>query len=147
MATVLIVEDNWQLLELLRSILQSEGLQVLVAPEPTAATGLIRARPVDVIVTDFFGGLTPEDCRQSVSEILAVAGTRPVLGVTGRPFEAGTRPDEFGVDDLIAKPFDVEDLVERVLDLLDVARQRYAAARGGSPAAAGEAAAGPGQTD
>lgn len=64
MATVLIVEDNWQLLELLRSILQGEGLQVLVAPEPTAATGLIRARPVDVIVTDFFGGLTPEDCRQ-----------------------------------------------------------------------------------
>ena len=130
MGTVLIVEDNWQLLELLRSILQSEGLQVLVAPEPTAATALIRARPVDVIVTDFFGGLTPEDCRQSVAEILAVADARPVLGVTGRPFEAGTKPDEFGVDDLIAKPFEVEDLVDRVLDLLDVARQRGAPVSG-----------------
>ncbi len=134
MATVLIVEDNWQLLELLRSILQSEGMQVLVAPEPTAATALIHARPVDVIVTDFFGGLTPEDCRQSVAEILAVANGRPVLGVTGRPFEAGTKPDEFGVDDLIAKPFEVEDLVDRVLDLLDVARQRNASPSGGGVA-------------
>ena len=145
MATVLIVEDNWQLLELLRSILQSEGLQVLVAPEPTAATALIHARPVDVIVTDFFGGLTPADCRQSVAEILAVAGGRPILGVTGRPFEAGTKPDEFGVDDVIAKPFEVEDLVDRVLDLLDVARQREATAKAEGPASADEAQAGPEQ--
>jgi DNA-binding response OmpR family regulator len=127
LATVLIVEDSWQLLEMLRSILQSEGLRVLVAPEPTAAAALIHARPVDAIVTDFFGGLTPEDCRQSVADILAAAGARPVLGVTGRPFEPGTSPREFGVDDLIAKPFDVDELVERVLDLVDVARQRQQA--------------------
>lgn len=133
MATVLIVEDNWQLLELLRSILQSEGLQVLVAPEPTVATALLHARSVDVIVTDFFGGLTPEDCRQSVAEILAAAGSRPILGVTGRPFESDTSPAAFGVDDLIVKPFDVEDLVERVLDLLDIARQRQAVSESGSP--------------
>jgi DNA-binding response OmpR family regulator len=122
--TVLIVEDSWQLLELLRSILLSEGLHVLVAPEPTAAAALIRARPVDVIVTDFFGGLRPEDCRRSVADILAVAGSRPILGVTGRHFEPGTSPRLFGVDDVVAKPFEVEDLVERVLRLLDIAEVR-----------------------
>lgn len=114
MKTVLVVEDNWVVLELLRSILQAEGFTVLVAPEPTAAAAMLKARSVDVIVTDFFVGTTPESCRRSLDGLLPAARGIPILGVTGRHFDSSVPPSEYGVDDIVSKPFDVDDVVNRV---------------------------------
>jgi DNA-binding response OmpR family regulator len=116
--TVLVVEDNWVVLELLRTILQAADLEVLIAPEPTAAVALLRARPVDVIVTDFFSGTSPESCRRSLDGLLSAAEGVPILGVTGRPFDPSVPPSAFGVDEIVSKPFDVDDVVNRVLALL-----------------------------
>ncbi len=116
--TVLVVEDDWVLLELLRMILQAEGLDVLVAPNPMAAVALLKARTVDVVVTDFFSGTSPEACRRSLGELPDAARGIPILGVTGRPFTRETPPAAYGVDDLVAKPFDVDEVLERVRALL-----------------------------
>ena len=114
--TVLVVEDNWMVLEMLRDVLRSSGLEVLVAPEPLAGTGLLRARSVDVLITDFFAGTSPESCRLSLGGLLIAARQAgiPILGVTGRVFDPTISAAEFGVDDIIAKPFDVDEVVRRV---------------------------------
>ena len=118
MATVLIVEDDWVVLELLRMIFQAEGLKVLVAPEPTAAAALLKALPADVVVTDFFAGTSPETCRRSLDGLLSAAEGIPMLGVTGRRLDPGIPPSALGVDDILTKPFDVGDAVERIRALL-----------------------------
>lgn len=122
--TVLIVEDDWVILELLRMILLAEGLDVLVAPEPTAAVALIKARPPDLVVTDFFAGTSPESCRRSLDGLLAAARGIPILGVTGRRFDSTTPPSEFGVDEIVAKPFDVDEVVSRIQALLSRPRPK-----------------------
>ena len=116
---VLVVEDDWLVLELLRTVLQSDGLDVMVAPGPLAAVGLLRARRPDLIVTDFFAGTTPDACRRSLGNLPEVAGSIPILAVTGRRLDAGLPAAAFGVDDLIGKPFDVDDVIARVRALLD----------------------------
>jgi len=120
--TVLVVEDDWVVLELLRMVLQAEGLDVLVAPEPTAAVALLKARRPDVVVTDFFAGTSPEACRRSLDGLLTAARDIPVLGVTGRRFDPSVPASAFGVDDILAKPFDVDEIVERIQALLDRAQ-------------------------
>ena len=114
----MVVEDDWVVLELLRTVLQAEGYEVLVAPEPTAAVALLKARPPDVIVTDFFAGTSPESCQRSLDGLLEAAGDIPILGITGRRFDPDVPASAFGVDDIVAKPFDVDELAERVEALL-----------------------------
>lgn len=116
---VLVVEDDWLVLELLRTVLQSDGLDVMVAPGPLAAIGFLRARRPDLIVTDFFAGTTPEACRRSLGNLPDVAGSIPILAVTGRRLDASVPPTAFGVDDLLGKPFDVDEVISRVRSLLN----------------------------
>jgi two-component system, OmpR family, response regulator VicR len=116
--TILVVEDDWLILELLRTVLQSEGLSVMVAPGPLAAVGLLKAHRPDLIVTDFFFGTTPETCRKSLGDLPAAAAGIPMLAVTGRRFGSGELPVAFGVDDIISKPFDVDDILKSVRSLL-----------------------------
>ncbi len=119
MRVVLIVEDDWLVLELLRTVLQMEGHEVLIAPGPMAAVGLVKARPPDVIVTDFFAGTTPDACRRSLGDLPSAARGIPILGVTGRRFDADVSPRAFGVDDIVTKPFELDEIVRRVGALLD----------------------------
>lgn len=116
--TALVVEDNWVMLSMLRSILQADGLDVLIAPEPTAAIALLRARKVDIVLTDFFFGTTPEACRRSLDGLIEAAGGAPILGVTARYFDPLVAPEEYGVNEIVAKPFDLNDLLDRVQGLL-----------------------------
>ena len=97
---VLVVEDDWLVLELLRTVLQSDGLDVMVAPGPLAAVGLLRARRPDLIVTDFFAGTTPDACRRSLGNLPEAAGSIPILAVTGRRLDAELPAAAFGVDEI-----------------------------------------------
>lgn len=117
--TVLVVEDDWLVLELLRTVLQSDGLAVMVAPGPLAAVGLLRAHRPDLIVTDFFAGTTPEACRRSLGDLPTAAAGIPMLAVTGRRFDPGLPPVAFGVDEVLGKPFDVDDVLRCVRSLLE----------------------------
>jgi DNA-binding response OmpR family regulator len=130
MARVLVVEDNHNLAEGLRTNLEFEGHEAEVARDGTA--GLIRARTRshDLIVLDL---MLPGLDGFRVLEALRQEGVpAPVLVLTARGDEADkVRGLRGGADDYVTKPFALRELLARVEALLR--RTRAAAGMRAAP--------------
>lgn len=118
-ATVLIVDDEKDLVELVRYHLEKDGLTCLEARDGETALQLARARIPDLIVLDLMlpgvDGL--EVCRKlrkdpktaSIAIIMLTAKVEEVDRIVGL---------EMGADDYIVKPFSPRELVARVKAVL-----------------------------
>ena len=118
-ATVLVVDDEKDLVDLVRYHLEKEGLNCLEARDGETALQLARERTPDLIVLDLMlpgvDGL--EVCRKlrkdpktaSVSIIMLTAKAEEVDRIVGL---------EMGADDYIVKPFSPRELVARVKAVL-----------------------------
>jgi two-component system response regulator VicR len=121
MARVLVIEDNQNLAEGLRTNLEFEGHQVELAREGTG--GLIRARTRhhDLIVLDLM--LPGMDGFRVLEGLRAEGGVTPVLVLTALGDEADkVRGLRGGADDYVTKPFALRELLARVEALLRRAR-------------------------
>lgn len=54
MARILVADDGEDIREILRMMLSAAGYEVLVAPDGESALALMRAEPIDLIITDIF---------------------------------------------------------------------------------------------
>lgn len=117
MARVLVVEDNQNLAEGLRTNLEFEGHQVELARDGTG--GLIRARTRshDLIVLDLM--LPGMDGFRVLEGLRADGVATPVLVLTARGDEADkVRGLRGGADDYVTKPFSLEELTARIRAVL-----------------------------
>jgi DNA-binding response OmpR family regulator len=114
--TVLVIEDERKLRELLRSYLEREGLSVLSAA--TGAEGMslaLDAKP-DLVVLDL--GL-PDIGGEAIAEELRAHSNVPILMLTAKAGEADrVRGLELGADDYVTKPFSPRELMLRVRAVL-----------------------------
>jgi DNA-binding response OmpR family regulator len=116
MATVLLVEDEMDLCNLIKGHLEGEGYAVVQAFDgPTALTLVEQHRP-DVIILDWMlpgmDGLTV--CRRVRQSHLM-----PILMLTARSEEIDRVLGlEVGADDYVVKPFSMRELLARVRALL-----------------------------
>jgi DNA-binding response OmpR family regulator len=126
-ATVLLVEDERKLRELVRSYLERAGLTVLSAGSGAEAITLGTSAAPDLVILDL--GL-PDVSGETVAREIRAAGTIPILMLTAKAAEedriAGL---ELGADDYVTKPFSPRELVLRVQAIL---RRGSAAAKGGT---------------
>ena len=115
-ATVLLVEDERKLRELVRSYLERAGLAVLSTSSGAEALILAASAAPDLIVLDL--GL-PDVPGETVARELRAAGSVPILMLTAKAGEedriAGL---ELGADDYVTKPFSPRELVLRVQAIL-----------------------------
>jgi two-component system response regulator MprA len=117
MQTILIVDDDRKLLDMLRRTLAYEGYRVVVAEDGRAAlTGVDAERP-DAIVLDW---MLPEIDGPEVARRLRQAGdTVPILMLTARDaVEDRVKGLDSGTDDYLVKPFAPEELKARLRALL-----------------------------
>lgn len=116
MPTVLVVEDEVKLRDLVRSYLERAGFAVLSAGSGAEALGLIRTAAPDLIVLDL--GL-PDVSGEVIAAEVRVSSTVPIVVLTARAEEADRiRGFELGVDDYVVKPFSPRELVLRVRAVL-----------------------------
>ena len=115
-ATVLVVEDEVKLRDLMRAFLEREGLTVLSTGSGAEAIALgSRTRP-DLVVLDL--GL-PDIPGEEVGRELRLGGNVPIMMLTARAREEDRiRGLELGADDYLTKPFSPRELVLRVQALL-----------------------------
>jgi DNA-binding response OmpR family regulator len=116
MATILIVEDEYELAALIRRQLEGAGHQALVAHDGQVALMLAAQSQPDLVILDWMlpqlDGLTV--CRQ-----LRARSIVPILMLTARAEEADRVLGlEVGADDYLTKPFSLRELLARVYAIL-----------------------------
>ncbi len=110
--TILIVEDDPDVVRVARAYLEREGYAVLV--ESDGEAGLLRARAArpDLVVLDW---MLPNASGLDVLRGLRADGGVPVLMLTARTDEADRVLGlELGADDYLTKPYSPRELVARV---------------------------------
>ena len=111
--TVLIVEDEKSIVDILRFNLEKEGYETLTAYDGEAGLSMARERHPDVILLDV---MLPKMLGFDVCRALREQGDNvPVIILTAREEEDDkVRGLEIGADDYITKPFSMRELMARV---------------------------------
>ncbi|MGE4356954.1 MAG: response regulator [Candidatus Omnitrophota bacterium] len=112
---ILIVDDEPDIRDVLRIVLEAEGYEVSEAGDGEEALDKVSKRPPDLIIMDFMMPKLngPEACRAIKKDILL--RHIPIIMLTGR----GETSDKIkgidaGADDYIVKPFEPTELVARL---------------------------------
>ncbi|HEU4354785.1 MAG TPA: response regulator transcription factor [Actinomycetota bacterium] len=111
-ATILVVDDERKLRDLVRSYLEAEGYAVLLAETGIGALETIERAHPDLIVLDL---MLPDIAGEEVARSLRDHSDVPIIMLTAKAGEedrvAGLR---LGADDYLPKPFSPRELVARI---------------------------------
>jgi CheY-like chemotaxis protein len=111
---LLIVDDEPEILDLLRAVLEDEGFTVLTASNGAAAFYLIQRTPVALVVTDFMmPQLSGLELAQRLRNNPETAAIPLILMSAAMPRQAS---DMFAM--VIHKPFSIDVIVDMVHHLL-----------------------------
>ncbi len=136
-ATVLVVEDERKLRELVRSYLERAGFTVLSTGSGAEAITMATTAAPDLVILDLGLPDVPGETVARELRATSATGTTPILILTAKSAEEDRiRGLELGADDYVTKPFSPRELVLRVQAILR---------RGGPPAAQGVASYGGGE--
>jgi DNA-binding response OmpR family regulator len=113
-ATVLVVEDEVKIREMIRRYLEREDLAVVTTGSGAEALTILERGGTDLVILDLN---LPDVSGETIAT--EVAGTVPILMLTAKSSEADRiRGLELGADDYLTKPFSPRELVLRVKAIL-----------------------------
>ncbi len=128
MKTILVVDDEFKIVQIARDYLEHAGFSVLTAGDGKSALSAARSAKPDLVILDL--GL-PEMDGLDVTRALRKDSDVPIIMLTARGEETDKLVGlELGADDYITKPFSPKELVARVRTLLrrmDAARANASA--------------------
>ncbi|MES2789067.1 MAG: response regulator transcription factor [Planctomycetota bacterium] len=113
-ATILLIEDDREIQNTLRSVLESAGYTVLVAPNGVEGKKLAVSRTPDLVITDM---MMPQLGGFPVLEFLKQEMENPPRVIMITANEGGRHKayaEMLGVDDYLRKPFAMDVLLEAV---------------------------------
>jgi len=115
---ILIVEDNDMVAALLGNRLKHHGFEVVVAPDAIQGAKVYAQQQPDLVILDLLvpagGGIA---VLRSMRELNYGKNT-PVIVLTGTTSSALEQILELGVQDVVQKPYDAQDLMSRILKAL-----------------------------
>lgn len=113
--SVLIVDDNPLIRDVLKSLLMSEPIEVLSCSNGEEAVDLLSRRPVDVIVCDVMMPKMDGYALHEQVRAKAQLAHIPFIFLTALGnFEEKSRGHEVGADDYVVKPFDPIELISLI---------------------------------
>jgi len=124
MTKVLVIEDDPEVRQTLVYILEDEGCEVVVADDGAKGVKRFAADQPDLVIADLF--MPNQEGYQTIREILALRPEAKIIAATAglnslSSGGVGTHRDfylrmarELGAVDVLPKPFEIDDLVQRV---------------------------------
>ena len=114
--TVLVVDDDAELRELLQQYLEQKGYAVLCAEDGAAMDAALATREVDLVVLDV---MLPGEDGLSIATRLKQAGGLPIIILSAQGEDIDRIVGlEVGADDYMAKPFNPRELLARIRAVL-----------------------------
>ena len=114
--TVLVIEDEPNLLAALEYTLVQEGFEVLTANDGESGLNLARTREPDLLILDV---MLPSLDGFEICRIIRRESNIPILMLTARGEEVDRVVGlELGADDYVTKPFSMRELLARIRSLL-----------------------------
>lgn len=119
MKRILIIDDSRDLLEAMRMFLELKNYNVKTLTDCNDIIPIVKEYDPDLLILDVF--LSGEDGREICKKIKEYEETKHVciLLLSGSP-DILKNHKEFGADSFIEKPFDVNYLLEKIEDALDI---------------------------
>ena len=112
MKTILVVDDEPKIVQLVRDYLERAGFAVYTADDGKTALALARSQKPDLVVLDL--GLPELDGLDVIRQLRKISNV-PVIILTARAEESDKLVGlELGADDYLTKPFSPKELVARV---------------------------------
>ena len=119
MKKILIVDDEADILEILKFVLESQGYECITASDGEEGLNLAREVKLDLIILDV---MMPKINGYKISRLLKYDNKYkniPILMITARSQEEDKIiGEETGADEYITKPFNVDFVVEKVKSYL-----------------------------
>ncbi|WP_027375871.1 response regulator [Kaistella palustris] len=114
---ILVVDDNKDICELIENILLSEGYEVESCCNPLEFGDIIKKSKPQLIITDLL--MSGYDGRTLTKEIKKDPATNhiKIMMMSAHP-DARKISKNAGVDDFLTKPFEIEDLIGKVDQLM-----------------------------
>ncbi len=118
MSKILILDDDLDLLAVVKSLLRKKGFEVFAYSDWHKAWDGVRTYKPQLILLDVF--LSGTDGLDVCKKLKSSVFTRniPVIMFSSYPNIADTAIYEYGADDFMAKPFEVNDMVKKIRHLL-----------------------------
>ncbi len=114
---ILVVDDDSGIGEMLKTLLEFYGYDVTVTEKPDEAEELIKQHKIDLVMLDMLiSGIDGTDvcARLKGNEETAKV---PVIMMSAL-HDAGKKCKAAGADDFISKPFEMEDLIGRMKEVI-----------------------------
>ena len=109
--TILIADDDPDILELITALLTAEDFQTVVCGDGMAALHIIRTQRPALAIIDL--GMPLMNGYELIERLRAEPGEPlPVIAMSAAMYEPS--PDQLQADAYLAKPFDLEELLEHV---------------------------------
>lgn len=118
MVTVAIVDDDSTIRQMLRDILDLEGMNVIGVAESSQVVQVARGTKVDVFLIDL---MLQKSCGIEVAQELRNNGFgAPILGMSGSPFLAELAHESGLFAGVVEKPFEIDELLLALTELAAV---------------------------
>ncbi|MDP4098576.1 response regulator transcription factor [Paenibacillus sp. P96] len=122
---ILVIDDEWNMRNLLRIVLSKEGFEVTEAHNGTEGLTLFTNNKFDVVLLDI---MMPDMDGWQVCEKIRQSSTTPIIMLTARSdIKDKVQGFETGADDYVVKPVDPEELIARIYALVRRADQAASA--------------------
>lgn len=126
MKTILVVDDEMEIIRVVRGYLEQAGFQVLSARDATTALTIFRHERPDLVVLDLNLPTAPGaepldglDVARTIRQMPDKAGQTPIIMLTARADETDRVIGlELGADDYVPKPFSPRELTARIRAVL-----------------------------
>lgn len=115
MKKILVVDDERSTLQLLRTILTSQGWAVETAMTPERASELTAQETFDLIISD----INLQSAQTGLDLLRQMRDISPVILITGAgSLETAVEASREGAWDIIAKPFNIDEIIQTVKRVL-----------------------------
>jgi CheY-like chemotaxis protein len=125
MARILVVDDAEMIRVFFSTLLSQQGHEVVTASDGVEAVDQFKKQPADLVFMDIF--MPRQEGLATITELLKIRPGLPIVAMSaGSSFtdlETLSWAKDFGAKKVIAKPLDVDEVLDSIASLLGKARK------------------------